>query len=174
MKTSWLSMGQMGLRDKFVNSKHRWPGWPTSVFLVGLTPFKLLSMAFSMVTCRKTSNSSTEATASKMCTDRCCTDKWCYQRIRGCIQTPSLCWAFQNRDTPCTRMLSCSIYSLVKSNVSKNNQQLHSLLPFVLHARMTTFLEEVNEIPEQFISQLTSFNTLTAYQGQIFLQYCFL
>lgn len=55
------------LRAKSINSKHRWPGWPTSAFLVCLTVFNAFSMVISMVSCRKSSNSSAVTTASKMC-----------------------------------------------------------------------------------------------------------
>lgn len=61
------------LRAKSINSKHRWPGWPTSVFLVCLTVFNAFRMVISMVSWKKSSNSSAVTTASKMCRDRCCT-----------------------------------------------------------------------------------------------------
>lgn len=60
-------------RAKSINSKHRWPGWPTSAFLVCLAFFNAFSIAISKVSCRKSSNSSAVTTASKMCRDRCCT-----------------------------------------------------------------------------------------------------
>lgn len=118
------------LTDKSIKSKHRWPGWPLLVFLVGLTPFKVFSMTISVVTCKKTSSSSAATTASRMCSDRWCTDILWYQVIRGCIQSPPLCQAFQNKETPHTRTLSFfCIYSLVKSKVYKNTSSYTPFCP---------------------------------------------
>lgn len=97
-----------------------------------------------------------------------------YQTVRGCIQTPfpTLSLSKQRNSLHEDTLLLYLFFGEIQR--FQDHQQLHSLLPFVLHAWMTTFLEQVNQIPEQFISWLTSCNTLTAYQGQIFLQYCFL